>query len=135
MSKGYGAKCNLISIDEGWIIFEYSSYNLNHENYKEALDTLDGKILIREEFFPKPEIVTKRIRKANGKKVWIEKKKYIRKDYVDFYKEGKITIQNSSHCWKLTNSGVDVFAFDLLFHMQIEYEKQGKIPKKLGIFS
>lgn len=86
-------------------------------------------------FFPKPEIIRKRIRKPNGKKVWIEKKKYEDIDLIEFYHSGKIRIENSSHCWKLSENGIDSFAFRLLFYLQIEYQETGEIPKKFGIFS
>ena len=62
-----------------------------------------------ESFFLKPEIIRKRIRKPNGKKVWIEKKKYEDIDLIQFYNTGKIRIENSSHCWKLSENGIDSF--------------------------
>ncbi|WP_019213983.1 hypothetical protein [Fenollaria massiliensis] len=42
MSRGYGASCRLISKDDEWYTYEYTSYNVNLDNYKKALDTYDG---------------------------------------------------------------------------------------------
>ena len=135
MSMGYGAKCKIIDADEDWIMYEYTSYNLNLGDSKKAIETLDGIIIISRDFFPKPEIIRKRIRKPNGKKVWIEKKKYEDIDLIEFYNAGKIRIENSSHCWKLTENGIDAIALKLLFYLQIEYHETDEIPKKFGIFS
>lgn len=43
------------------------------------------------------------------RKVWIEKKKYEDIDLIQFYNTGKIRIENSSHCWKLSENGIDSF--------------------------
>ena len=135
MSMGYGAICRLIDSDENWIMYEYTSYNLNLEDSKKAMETLDGIIVVSKDFFPEPEIIRKRIRKPNGKKVWIDKKKYEKVDLEEFIDTGKIIIENSSHCWQLTQTGMDIVAIKLLFYLQIEYEKTGEIPKKFSIFS
>lgn len=135
MSMGYGASCRLISKDGEWFAYEYTSYNMDLENYKEARKNYDGIILINKDFFPKPTIIKKRKKKPNGKKEWIEKKKYPEVNCWEFYKMGKIIIENSSYCWNLTESGVDAFAFRLLFSLSIEYQTSGEIPKRFGIFS
>lgn len=46
MSIGYGAKCKIIDAAEDWIMYEYTSYNLNLEDSKKAMETLDGIIII-----------------------------------------------------------------------------------------
>lgn len=135
MSMGYGAKCRIKDSDENWKMYEYTSYNLNLEDGKKAMGTLDGIIIISRDFFPEPEIIRKRIRKPNAKKVWIEKKKYKDIDLEDFYNVGKIRIENSSHFWRVTENGIDAIALKLLFYLQIEYHEIGEIPEKFGIFS
>lgn len=135
MSMGYGAICRLIDSDEDWLTYEYTSYNLNHEDSEKAINTLDGIITIHKYFFPESQIIRKRIRKSNGKKEWIDKKKYETVDLGKFIDTGKIIIENSSHCWYLTQTGMDIVAMKLLFYLQIEYEKTGKIPKSFSIFS
>lgn len=74
MSMGYGVSCRLISMDDEWYAYEYTSYNIDLDNYKEAMNNYDGILLISKDFFPKPTIIKKKMRKSNGKKVWIEKK-------------------------------------------------------------
>lgn len=135
MSLGFGASCKLIAKDEDWYLYAYTSYNINLENYKSALDTCDGIIMLHREYFPAPEIVRKRKKKPNGKKVWIEKKKYRWPDSDRLWRENKIRIENSSHCWKLNEDGIDVFAFMLIYALQSEYREKGEIPVKFGIFS
>lgn len=135
MSMGYGAICKLSEIDEFWIMYAYTSYNLNLGDSQKAIKTLDGLIIISKDFFPDPEIIRKRIKKPSGKKVWIEKKKYEDIDLMEYYTAGKINIENSSHCWQLTESGIDIMALKLLFYLQIEYQKTDKIPKEFEIFS
>ena len=135
MSMGYGAKCRIIDSDENWIMYEYTSYDVDLEDGKKAMGTLDGIIIISKDFFPEPEVIRRRIRKPNGKKVWIEKKKYKDIDLEDFYNVGKIRIENSSHCWRVTENRIDAIALKLLFYLQIEYHEIGEIPEKFGIFS
>lgn len=89
MSMGYGASCRLISKDEEWFAYEYTSYNMDLENYKEARKNYDGIILINKDFFPQPTIIKKRKRKPNGKKEWIEKRSIQRLIVGSFIKWGK----------------------------------------------
>ncbi len=34
MSMGYGVSCRLISMDDEWYAYEYTSYNIDLDNYK-----------------------------------------------------------------------------------------------------
>lgn len=135
MSMGYGASCRLISMDDEWYAYEYTSYNIDLDNYKEAMNNYDGILLISKDFFPNPTIIKKKMRKSNGKKVWIEKKKYPEVDCWEFCRCGKIIVENSSHCWSLSEEGIDNHALNLLFSLNIEYQKTGIVPEKFGIFS
>lgn len=135
MSRGYGASCRLIPKDDEWYAYEYTSYNVNLDNYKKALDTYDGILLISKDFFPEPTIERKRKKKPNGKKEWIEKKNYPEVDCWEFCSRGKIKVENSSYCWSLTESGIDSQALKLLFYLNIEYQKTGNVPEKYGIYS
>ena len=67
-------------------------------------------------------------------KSMIEKKKYPEIDLSVFVKEGKIAIENSSHCWSLTKEGYDAFALKL-YSLLINYQEIGIVPVKFGIFS
>lgn len=66
MSMGYGVSCRLISMDDEWYAYEYTSYNIDLDNYKEAMNNYDGILLISKDFFPNPTIIKKKMRKSNG---------------------------------------------------------------------
>lgn len=134
MSLGYGASCKLVLSDENWYIYEYTSYNINLKNYKEAMENYDGIIILHKDFFQKPKIIRKKIKRPSGKKKWIEKKQYDELDWDTMFKDGKIVIENSSHCWD-TSNGIDRYALKLLFYLEIKYTEEEIIPTEFGIFS
>lgn len=134
MTLGLGASCRLAYEDGEFLIYEYSPYDYSDENWKDAKNAYDGTIRIHKDYFPKPIISKKKIKKANGKKVWIERKKYPEVDYEDFIQNGKISIKNSSYSTNLSENGIDKLSLDLIFKMNLYYQKNGQIPEKLAFF-
>lgn len=135
MSLGLGASCRLIKKEEDYYIFEYSPYSYDMDNWKEAKDSYDGMIYIHQDYFPNPQIITKRKKRPNGRKVWIEKQVYPEIDYEMFLQNGKIKIDNSRYAWNISDEGIDVLALKLIFYLYEEYKKLGKVPEHFGIFS
>ncbi|WP_311491398.1 hypothetical protein [uncultured Anaerococcus sp.] len=134
MSLGFGGKCILISKDIDYLMFKYCSFNYNNENSEKAQNTFDGIIIVHKDYFPKPTISKKKIKKSNGKKVWIEKKKYPEVELEDFIKSGKISVENSTHASYLSENGIDRIALDLIFKLNLEYQKSGQTPDNVSVF-
>lgn len=134
MSMGLGGKLILISKDSDYLMFQYSSFDYNDENSEIAQNTFYGIIIVHKDYFPKPTISRKKIKKTNGKKVWVEKRKYPDINYEDFIKSGKISVENSSYANHLSVNGIDRIALDLIFKLENEYQKSGEIPNELSVF-
>ena len=96
MSLDYCASAIFEMADANTLLYFYCSYNLNEEDYIEYKDKYDGVIIINRKSLVEPDVYTKRIRKASGKKVLEER---IRKKSVD--------LQN------LLANGDKLFAFEL----------------------
>lgn len=134
MSMGYGASCRLVDEDENWLIYKYYSFNLNLDTYEKAKDNFDGIIILSKDIFPHPTIVRKKKKMPNGRKLWIETKKYPDYHFDDFYDQGKIIIENSSYFWAISDRGIDYKAIHLIYYLREEYEEKGKIPNKMYIY-
>lgn len=134
MSMGLGGKLILTAKDSDYLMFQYSSFDYNDENSEIAQNTFDGIIIVHKDYFPKPDISRKKIKKLNGKKVWVEKRKYPELNYEDFIKSGKISVENSSYANHLSENGIDRIALDLIFKLSLEYQKSGQIPDELSVF-
>lgn len=134
MSMGLGGKLILTAKDSDYLMFQYSSFDYNDENSEIAQNTFDGIIIVHKDYFPKPDISRKKIKKPNGKKVWVEKRKYPELNYEDFIKSGKISVENSSYANHLSENGIDRIALDLIFKLSLEYQKSGQIPDELSVF-
>lgn len=134
MSMGFGGKLLLIAKDSDYLMFQYSSFDYNDKNSEIAQNTFDGIIIIHKDYFPKPAISRKKIKKPNGKKVWVEKRKYPEHNYEDFIKSGKIYVENSSYANHLSENDIDRIALDLIFKLSLEYQKSVQIPDELSVF-
>ena len=115
-------------------MFQYSSFDYNDENSEIAQNTFDGIIIIYKDYFPKPAISRKKIKKPNEKKVWVEKRKYPELNYEDFIKSGKISVENSSYASHFSENRIDRIALDLIYKMNLKYQKSGQIPDELSVF-
>lgn len=134
MTLGLGASCRIAYEDGDYLIYKYSSYDYDYENWEEAKNAYDGTIKIHKDNFPKPIISKKKIKKANGKKVWIERRKYPEVNYEYFIQNGKIFVINSHYASILSENGIDSLALDLIFKMNLSYQKSEHIPEKLDFF-
>lgn len=134
MTLGLGASCRLTYEDGDYLIYKYSPYDYNYENWKDAKNAYDGIIRVHKDYFPKPIISKKKIKKPNGKKVWIERRKYPEENYEDFIQNGKISIINSLYAKHFSNNGIDRLAIDLIYKMNLYYQKSGQIPEKIDFF-
>lgn len=134
MSIGLGGNCRLVAKDKDYLMFAYSSYDFNSENREKAQNAFDGIITIHNDYFPKPAISKKKIKKPNGKKAWIEKRKYPDVNYEDFIKSGKISVENSSYASHFSENRIDRIALDLIYKMNLKYQKSGQIPDELSVF-
>ena len=133
MSLGIGSFCKLIAEDEETVIYEYGSYNLNEPRYDNKNRISDGIITISKNSLIEPEIHDKIKRFPNGKKKRIIKR--VPKDIPlsDLLENKLITVENCSHCWKTNVRNIDVMALTTIWHILLEYQKIGYLPKKLNI--
>ena len=128
MSIGIGGFCSKLSEDENEITYSYSSYNLNDSNHKNLDKIEDGLIVIHRSALIEPEIHKKINRMPNGRKESVIKR--IPNDFPlsDLISEGKICVKNCSNTWK-TIDDCDVVAYNICYHLLIEYQIYGRFSE------
>lgn len=134
MSMGIGAYANKILEDEKTVIYEYSSYNLNDPDFRNAEQKCDGNIIISKHCFAEPEIHEKIKRNRSGKKKLIVKRIPVVVDYRKMIDDESIEIENCSNCWQTTDDEkkIDIMALRILFYLFRKYQKAGKIPEHIS---
>lgn len=130
MSKGIGGSCKKSVDNETTVLYEYSVYNLNDPNLREAIGSYDGTITIEKSALINPEIHKKLKRQPNGKKRMIEKRIPVNVPLNKLMAEHKIQITNCSRCWQKTPEEYDVIAICLCNIIFREYQIAGILPEK-----
>lgn len=135
MSLGIGAYADLVLEDEETLIYQYGDYNLNEDAYRNAEKIQDGLITIAKSCLVEPEIHEKIKRLPSGRKKLIIKRIPVYVEYSRMIKDGLITIENCSTCWKISSDDFhgDFMAYALLHKFFREYQETGEIPSKLSI--
>lgn len=133
MSRGFGAIMTKVLEDDQYVIYEYGSYDLNYEGFRNEDKILDGIITIKKSCFVEPEIHEK-IKRIPGKK----KKKIIKRvpvfvDYSVMLRDGDITVENCSHTRETSAMGIDVLALKMLFYLFLKYQEESEIPEKFSV--
>ena len=138
MSIGYGGYAYLISEDISSVLYEYGAFNWNIPRCANKDNVCDGFMIVNRECFIEPEIHQKMKKMPSGRKRLIIK--CIPKD-VDIsqnLKDGKIAIENCSHCWQFGfdpgEEKIDIMALRLLNEIFRKYQEKSEIPKKVSIF-
>lgn len=129
MSLGYGGSCKRELEDENMIIYSYSSYNLNEEQFRNSDRIYDGTITINKSCLIEAEIHEKIKKKPNGRKKLIVNRIPKSIDIFEMIAQGQIQIENSKNTWKMLQS-FDYIAISLcriIFH---EYQLNGILPEK-----
>lgn len=129
MSLGYGGSCKRELEDENMIIYSYSSYNLNEEQFRNSDRIYDGTITINKSCLIEAEIHEKIKKMPNGRKKLIVKRIPKSIDIFEMIAQGQIQIENSKNTWKMLQS-FDYIAISLckiIFH---EYQLNGILPEK-----
>lgn len=132
MSMGIGGWCKVADQDERAIIYQYGSYNLNEPQYRNEKQIQDGIFLIQKDSLVGPEIRRKQKKFPHGKKKEIIKRLVVPVPCEDLYKEGKIQIQNCSHCWKTSIGDKDYIAWHLIDKIFSLYQETGQLPKEVN---
>ena len=134
MSRGIGAYANKIMEDESSVIYEYGSYDLNDPVYRKEDRICDGLIEIQKDCFVEPEIHEKLKKMPSGKKKLIKKRIPVPVHYKELIEDGRIVVENCSHCWRTTGDDfqTDVMAGLLLSEIFLQYQKEGKIPESIS---
>lgn len=106
MSLGYGGTCKKELEDENMVIYSYSSYNLNEEQFRNPGRIYDGTIAINKSCLIEPEIHEKIKRMPSGRKKLIVKRIPKNIDISEMIEQGQLQIENSNNTWK-TLQGFD----------------------------
>ena len=135
MSIGYGGRLILACQDGELAIYHYACGNINKglNTYYTDIARLDGIIAVDKTCFVEPEIHRKIKKLPSGRKKPIEKRILVPVDYGTYIKDGRITIQNASACWR-TIDGIDFMALRLLYELFDEYQEQGALPERISVF-
>lgn len=130
MSRGIGAHAKLISNNKNMIIYQYGSYNLNDEKFRNAEHIYDGLIMIDRSCFEEIDLQTQKVASLYGRKRKIKKENIINVNYSKHISENRIIIENCSNCWKVVSDEkhIDVMACRLLTKLFAEYQMEGKAP-------
>lgn len=134
MSRGIGAHANKVLEDDVTVIYEYGGYNLNEPKYRNGKHLYDGIIIISKECFIEPEIHEKLKKMPSGKNKLITKRIPVYVEYGKMIADGRITIENCSNTWKISDGekSVDVMALHLLFYIFRRYQEEGMIPESIN---
>ena len=131
MSRGIGARANLVLEDEKTVMYEYGGYNLNEPEYRNEDHVYDGTITISRDCFAEPEIHAKLKKMPSGRKKLIIKRIPVSVDYP--ISDGRIIIENCSNCWQCTpDENIDVMALHILFYLFRQYQEEGKMPEYIS---
>lgn len=128
MSIGIGGFCSKLSEDEHEITYSYSSYNLNKGGYENPEKNEDGLIIILRSALIEPEIHEKIQRMPNGRKKSVTKRIPQEVTLTSLINEGKICVKNCSNTWK-TIDDCDVVAYNICYHLLIEYQIYGRFSE------
>lgn len=133
MSRGIGARANLVLEDEKTVMYEYGGYNLNEPEYRNEDHVYDGTITISHDCFAEPEIHAKLKKMPSGRKKLIIKRIPVSVDYPKMISDGRIIIENCSNCWQCTpDENIDVMALHILFYLFRQYQEEGKMPEYIS---
>lgn len=133
MSRGIGARANLVLEDEKTVMYEYGGYNLNEPEYGNENHIYDGTITISRDCFAEPEIHEKLKKMPGGRKKLIIKRIPVSVDYPKMISDGRIVIENCSNCWRCTpDENIDVMALHILFYLFRQYQEEGKMPEYIS---
>lgn len=110
MSMGYGASCRKAAEDDKTLIYEYSVYNLNQDDWLDMMELYDGMILIDKVVFKEPFIPSKEKIIFSG-----------------------LTVENCSRSWKLSEDGIDCMAIRLFYKIFNIYSKRGIFVESISV--
>ena len=133
MSIGYCGICKKFIEDNEFVIYEYCSYNLNEKTFKNEEKNFDGFITIRKNSLVEP-ILREKIKKSPS-----GRKKFIKRILSDFSVDEllnscDIEVENCSNSWKFLSNGIDFIAYKLCRKIFSNYQLEGILPEKCGIF-
>ena len=133
MSYGYGGYADIVQIEETFVIYKYSCYNFNNNDYKKDMEIKDGEIYIERDAFVEPDIHKKIIKTKSGRKKTIIKRIKREVDFEELFNSGKIKVENASGTWKVTEAGICIMAQTIIFKIFDKYQEEGEIPLKVAI--
>lgn len=135
MSLGIGAKCRRIVEDEKLAVYEYSVYNWNMDEHKDAAEIFDGVIEIAKSELEEPILREKIIKSSSGKKRTVIRRIHKDVDIAGLVKRDYIRIQNCSHCFRKSDENIDVMAIRLCSKIFEIYQDDSCLPESVTICS
>ena len=133
MSRGFGGIARMIMQDEDTIIYEYATYNLNDENYRNPQSIFDGEITLDKHSLVEPEIHEKLKKQPSGRKKMITKRIPRSVDYESLINSKAIQVINSKFCWEIFKNGFGMIAMFLIYKIYDDYQSLGKVPEIVEI--
>lgn len=135
MSMGYGGSARVVLEDRNTVVYEYSPYNLDEPEYRNADRVYDGIITIDKGALVEPEIHEKAKRMPSGRKRLVVKRIRRDVDYSFLLKEKKIMVENSRYCWRYvgTEKNIGMIAMKLIFHIYDQYQMEGALPETVSL--
>lgn len=131
MSRGIGSCAKLVAQDKDTVCYEYSVYDLNEPEHREAGTIFDGEIWIDRDCFPELVIHRKIKKMPSGRKQMVDKTIIQDVAYGDMIAAGRIRIKNASHCFRETEEHLDVMALHLIYKIFVLYQENGEIQEKV----
>lgn len=134
MSYGFIGRAWLEAEDDETAIYSYSGEDINlHEADSVEKMKVAGSFIIRKSCLQEPEI-HRRVRKMpNGRKKLVEKKIVISPNIGEAVNNGGIEIEKLCGIDELKSESIPKYAFALLWRIFDDYQRNGKLPKKVSI--
>ncbi len=132
MSLGRGGLAKVVAQDADTVIYEYYTYDLNHEGYENSDKIYDGIITINKNSFVEPEIHEKIKKLPGGRKKLVTKRIPRDVDYSMLIEAGQISVKNSKFCYYILDNGIGKSAMTLINKIFESYQIKGVIPETAG---
>ena len=121
--------------DDALAVYEYSVYDWNQEEHRDAAGVFDGVIEIVKSELEEPILREKIIKSTSGKKKTVIRRIHKDVDIEDFVKKDYIKVQNCSHCFKTTDENIDVMAVLLCKQIFEIYQDDSSLPESVSVSS
>ena len=130
MSIGIGGKAKMVYEDVEKVVYAYAPYNLNDEEYRNALEEYDGVITIKKSALVEADVHKKLKKYPTGRKQLIVKRVHREVDYSSRFASGEICVKNSKYCWSFCgDNNIGRVASSLIWLIFNKYQDDALLPQ------